>query len=149
MAIYFEITKNIPFLIRKFQKNMFYASFQFYFLLIFLANENIIFNMSICLFSGIQVVLSYQEGSSLVFVSLIDNKANIPTKRILFNSIRCLFVPNHSIYLNKKLCTSQLQAFLRSSSKTIRSWLDCLIWSIVSYITSTQSKIYLIKKIVI
>jgi hypothetical protein len=41
MVFYFEITKNIPFLIRKFQKNNFCASFPFYFLYVFLVSENL------------------------------------------------------------------------------------------------------------
>ena len=40
---YFEIIENNPFLIRKIQKNKFCASFQFYFLRVFLVNKNIIF----------------------------------------------------------------------------------------------------------
>jgi hypothetical protein len=43
MAFYFEIIEIIPFLIRKIQKNKFSASFQFYFLRVFLVSEDLIF----------------------------------------------------------------------------------------------------------
>jgi hypothetical protein len=39
---YFKITKHIQFSTRKFQKNKFYASFQFYFLCIFLVGGNLV-----------------------------------------------------------------------------------------------------------
>jgi hypothetical protein len=42
MIFYFKITKNIQFRTRKFQKNKFYASFQFYFLCIFLVRGNLV-----------------------------------------------------------------------------------------------------------
>jgi hypothetical protein len=42
MIFYFKITKHIQFNTRKFQKNKFYASFQFYFLGIFLVRGNLV-----------------------------------------------------------------------------------------------------------
>jgi hypothetical protein len=42
MIFYFKITKNIQFLTRKFRKNNFCASFQFYFLCVFLVSENLV-----------------------------------------------------------------------------------------------------------
>jgi hypothetical protein len=42
MIFYFKITKHIQFLIRKFQKNKFCASFQFYFLCIFLVRGDLV-----------------------------------------------------------------------------------------------------------
>jgi hypothetical protein len=39
---HFEIIKNIPFHTRKMQKNKFCASFQFYFLHLFLVGENLL-----------------------------------------------------------------------------------------------------------
>jgi hypothetical protein len=43
MAFYFEIIGNIPFLTRKLKKKKFGASFQMYFLHVFLVSENLIF----------------------------------------------------------------------------------------------------------
>jgi hypothetical protein len=40
--LFYFITKNIQFRIRKFQKNIIYASFQFYFLYIFLIGGNLV-----------------------------------------------------------------------------------------------------------
>jgi hypothetical protein len=42
MIFYFKITKNIQSYIRKFQKNKFYVSFQFYFFYIFLVGKNLV-----------------------------------------------------------------------------------------------------------
>jgi hypothetical protein len=42
MVFNFEIIENIQFLTGTFQKNKFYASFQFYFLCIFLVGGNLI-----------------------------------------------------------------------------------------------------------
>jgi hypothetical protein len=42
MIFYFKITKHIQFLLRKFQKNKFCASFQFYFLCIFLVRVDLV-----------------------------------------------------------------------------------------------------------
>jgi hypothetical protein len=42
MVFYFEITKYIQLLIRKFRINIFCASFQFYFLCAFLVSENLV-----------------------------------------------------------------------------------------------------------
>jgi hypothetical protein len=42
MIFYFKNTKNIQSYIRKFQKNKFYVSFQFYFFYIFLVGKNLV-----------------------------------------------------------------------------------------------------------
>jgi hypothetical protein len=42
MVFYFETIENIPFHIRKFQKNKFSASFPLYFLLVFLVSANLV-----------------------------------------------------------------------------------------------------------
>jgi hypothetical protein len=42
MIFYYKITKNIEFRTRNFQKNKFYASFQFYLLYIFLVGGNLV-----------------------------------------------------------------------------------------------------------
>jgi hypothetical protein len=42
MIFYFKMIKNIQFLTRKFQKNKFYASFQFYFMYVLLVTGDIV-----------------------------------------------------------------------------------------------------------
>jgi hypothetical protein len=69
-TFYFEITKNIPFLTRKIQKNKFCASFPLYFLCVFLVSENLVSSYE-------QLLISRHIGTSTLAVGIVDSYSKV------------------------------------------------------------------------